>query len=101
MSTKLPRVPIRQATPFQRFTIRLIDGKFVRVPKSDLPSVEPQVDKTLTSNQTEIRQLCRLVNGHFVVTRRDRLGPAISPEIPLPAQHGPDPTFALPDDLPT
>ena len=59
MSTKLPRVPIRQATPFQRFTIRLIDGRFVRVPKSDLPSTEPQVDKTLTSNQTEIRQLCR------------------------------------------
>ena len=101
MSTKLPRVPIRQATPFQRFTLRLIDGRFVRVPKSDLPSVEPQVDKTLTSNQTEIRKLCRLVNGHFVVTRPDRTGPPVRPEIPLPIPQGPDPTFALPDDLPT
>ena len=98
MSKKLTRAPIQQATPFQRFTIRLIDGKFVRVPKSDLPSVEPQVDKTLTSNQTEVRELCRLINGRFVV---DRPGPPVSRKIPLPATHGPDPTFALPDDLPT
>ena len=93
--------PSTHAAPFQRFTVRLVDGRFVRVPKSDLPSVEAQVDKTLTSNQTEIRQLCRLVNGHFVVTRPDRPGPPVSPKIPLPAQHGSDPTFALPDDLPT
>lgn len=72
MSTSYLRVPVRQATPFQRFTIRLVDGRFVRVPKSDLPSVEPQVDKTLTSNQTEIRELCRLVNGRFVVIWPER-----------------------------
>ena len=101
MSTKLPRTPIQQATPFQRFTIRLIDGKFVRVPKSDLPSTEPQVDKTLLSNQTEIRKLCRLVNGHFVVTRPDRTDSPVSQEIPLPAPHGLDPTFDLPAHLPT
>ena len=34
MSKKLQR-PILQASPFQKFTIRLIDGHFVRVPKLD------------------------------------------------------------------
>ena len=71
MTEEKPR-KIVQATAFQRFTIRLVDGKFVRIPKADLPSVEVS-RQSATSNQTEIRELFRLVNGRF--TRLVNLDP--------------------------
>ena len=36
----------------------------MRVPKSDLPSMEPS-RQTAASNQAEIREMFRLVNGRF------------------------------------
>ncbi len=103
MSADQPKPLTQQATPFQRFTIRLVDGRFVRVPKSDLP-VMLGVDQSATSNQTEIRDLFRLVNGQFV-----RVGPADPGPAPdlaakpppgaLPtAPEYPDPTFDVPDE---
>ena len=105
MSIDKTKSALPQATPFQRFTIRLVDGRFVRVPKSDLPSVESCVDPTGTSNQTAIRDLFQLVNGQFVrvghagasrmepITAKPPPGPVAPPSAEYP-----DPTFDLPDE---
>ena len=63
MNEDLPKKPA-EATPFQRFTIRLIDGKFVRVPKAELPSMEAGGQKVV-SDPSEVREMFRLVNGRF------------------------------------
>ena len=63
MSAASLKSPV-QARSFQRFTIRLVEGKFVRVPQSDLPST--QADRqAAASNQPEVRDLFRLINGRF------------------------------------
>ncbi len=91
MNEGTPR-KIVQATPFQRFTIRLINGKFVRVPKADLPSTEP-ARQTSANNQTELHELFRLVNGRF--TRVLNLDPSddacIGKTLPEAARPGPMP----------
>ncbi len=104
MSTDPKKPVIPQATPFQRFTIRLVDGRFVRVPKSDFP-VTHGVDQSATSNQTEIRDLYQLVNGQFVRIGKAGASPAEpitakSPPVPVaPASaEYPDPTFDMPDE---
>ena len=80
-----------QATPFQRFTIRLVDGKFVRVPKADLPSTEP-ARQTSANNLTEMRELFRLVNGRFTRILDLEVDKGLRVGQPLPTADTPKPT---------
>ena len=100
MSTKKPIPPIQPA-PFQRFTVRLVDGHFVRVPKLEniattdatrpptvlSPGAARAAKAAVKTGDGSVPRGMRMVNGRLV--RVIDLAADRSGEAPTPAPAAP------------
>lgn len=110
MSAEQPPKPISPATPgiapVRRFTLRLVDGRFVRIPQPE--SITGTSDfRTINPARPEVRDLFKLENGRFVRKSQPELktaaasvprspAPAAPPPPPSPAEETPQPpSFSL------
>ena len=101
MSTKKKLPPIQPA-PVQRFTVRLVDGHFVRVPKLEniaetdatRPPTVPLPDASTKNDDGTFPRRMRLVNGLFVDTTASDAKPENEPPVAIPTPLAPKPAAA-------
>ena len=95
MSTE-KKIPPIQPSPVKPFTLRLVNGHFVQVPKVEniaatdatRPSAVPRQEVSAHGDGVVLGRGLRLVNGHFV-----------NGEAPAPVQIPPTPGAAAPPTL--
>ena len=100
MSTK-QKLPSIQPAPVQRFTVRLVGGHFVRVPKIEniaetdatRPPSIPLPEAPASGGETFPRRM-RLVNGRFVDVTAPAATPESAPPVAIPKAPAPKPAAA-------
>ncbi len=101
MSTK-KKLPSIQPAPVQRFTVRLVDGHFVRVPKIEniaatdatRPPSVPLADASADRDGDKFPRRMRLVNGRFVDVTTPTAATGDAPPVAIPKAPAPAPAAA-------